>query len=429
MSAKLASLLTAPVLWLQDKKSVFSHMCISWLLGCKLRELPGLKTAATDGVALLADPDFLERCNVETRAYVAAHEASHAILRHIEQFKSLGGTQKGGKDDLFSNTATMRKSNIAMDIWINHALEQQFGSRFSWLDEKGQPVHPMYKDTKTPDSPKGKGKYILPLKAQKEFDLDQHDWYWIFQRLDLPQDDGSGGGEGDGIGGGEDIVVGDEETQRQAEQAAARAVAAAREIAKIPNQQAGNTPEWMKRLIDSMGNSDKNWRKELDDAHTSSRPVDYSFRQLRKPYIYFNAGLPTLSRPGMGRIVCAVDTSGSITGDILTDAATELHAIWKQLRPELIYLLYIDTEVHNPQTLDPDEPFKFEPIGGGGTCFEPAFDWAAKEAENVDLLIYITDGHGSFPAQAPEYPVIWVVLRGGAPSEHFPWGKVVRLAD
>ena len=70
-------------------------------------------------------------------------------------------------------------------------------------------------------------------------------------------------------------------------------------------------------------------------------------------------------------------------------------------------------------------------MGGGGTFFAPFFEHGAKSGEpgETTLLIYLTDGRGSFPRRAPEQPVLWVVTPGGRPSPDFPFGEVARLRD
>jgi predicted metal-dependent peptidase len=43
------------------------------------------------------------------------------------------------------------------------------------------------------------------------------------------------------------------------------------------------------------------------------------------------------------------------------------------------------------------------------------------------VLVYLTDGFGTFPNKTPDHPVLWVVTPGGLESENFPFGNVVRL--
>jgi predicted metal-dependent peptidase len=55
-----------------------------------------------------------------------------------------------------------------------------------------------------------------------------------------------------------------------------------------------------------------------------------------------------------------------------------------------------------------DLPIVIDSRGGGGTSFEPAFEWVEEQDENPTLFVYLTDMFGSFPEYAPDYPVIWV---------------------
>lgn len=41
-----------------------------------------------------------------------------------------------------------------------------------------------------------------------------------------------------------------------------------------------------------------------------------------------------------------------------------------------------------------------------------------------DALVYLTDGHGTFPTQAPSYPVLWGNI---TPNYKYPFGDVVDI--
>jgi predicted metal-dependent peptidase len=85
------------------------------------------------------------------------------------------------------------------------------------------------------------------------------------------------------------------------------------------------------------------------------------------------------------------------------------------------------------EDLDPAGPWYFQPWepvvlprglgGGGGTRFQPVFDWIERERSRPDLLVYFTDAEGEFPPGAPGYPVIWLVKGGG----RVPWGERIQL--
>jgi predicted metal-dependent peptidase len=76
--------------------------------------------------------------------------------------------------------------------------------------------------------------------------------------------------------------------------------------------------------------------------------------------------------------------------------------------------------------------------GGGGTDFRPVFDIIedprkAKEHEMEEFdeppvcVVYLTDLDGSFPAEEPEYPVLWCVPPGVNASRKVPFGEIVAV--
>ena len=62
--------------------------------------------------------------------------------------------------------------------------------------------------------------------------------------------------------------------------------------------------------------------------------------------------------------------------------------------------------------------------GGGGTDFRPVFDWVAERCRRgearPDALIYCTDGWGTFPPRAPDYPLVWGVTPGSHSNSRTP---------
>jgi predicted metal-dependent peptidase len=52
--------------------------------------------------------------------------------------------------------------------------------------------------------------------------------------------------------------------------------------------------------------------------------------------------------------------------------------------------------------------------GGGGTSFDPIFDYIEKNNEDVGGLVYFTDGYGSVSNRSPSFPVLWITT-GQAP--------------
>jgi predicted metal-dependent peptidase len=123
----------------------------------------------------------------------------------------------------------------------------------------------------------------------------------------------------------------------------------------------------------------------------------------------------------------AVDTSGSVDSDLLGRFLSEVRGILRMYPHLDAQLFYADAELHGPYELNEDTVEM--PVGGGGTCFEPFFahQKEAGDAGGNTLLIYLTDGFGSFPESVPEEAVLWVVPPGGLATEKFPFGEVARL--
>jgi len=61
--------------------------------------------------------------------------------------------------------------------------------------------------------------------------------------------------------------------------------------------------------------------------------------------------------------------------------------------------------------------------GGGGTDFRPVFEHTAKLDPPPKCLVYLTDLDGHFPAEAPDYPVVWVTWDQDAKA---PFGETIR---
>jgi len=123
----------------------------------------------------------------------------------------------------------------------------------------------------------------------------------------------------------------------------------------------------------------------------------------------------------------AVDTSGSVEASVLDCFLSELRGIIRMYPHLDAQLFYADAALYGPYELN--EGTMHKPIGGGGTSFLPFFEnqREADDAGGNTLLIYLTDGFGSFPKFIPARPVLWVVPPGGLATEKFPFGEVARL--
>jgi predicted metal-dependent peptidase len=185
----------------------------------------------------------------------------------------------------------------------------------------------------------------------------------------------------------------------------------------------GHHPVGVERPLTESRQSQQDWRAILRDFVAAITPSDYRWTPPNRRHIASGLYLPSVERHGLGEIVIAVDTSGSIGKLELEQFAGEISAISEEAQPEAIHVVYCDAAVQSTQEFTASEPVRLEPKGGGGTDFRPAFEWVAKNDIAPACLIYLTDlcCH-SFP-EPPEYPALWVTDS----RRTAPFGETVRI--
>jgi predicted metal-dependent peptidase len=170
----------------------------------------------------------------------------------------------------------------------------------------------------------------------------------------------------------------------------------------------GHEPAGIGRPLSESRQSQQDWRAILRDFVAATTPCDYRWTPPNRRYIASGLYLPSVERRGLGEIVIAVDTSGSIGKLELEQFAGEISAISEEAQPEAIHVVYCDAAVQCAQQFGPSEPVRLEPKGGGGTDFCPPFKWVAENNITPVCFIYLTDLCCHSYPEAPEYPVLWV---------------------
>jgi predicted metal-dependent peptidase len=170
----------------------------------------------------------------------------------------------------------------------------------------------------------------------------------------------------------------------------------------------GHEPAGMERALEKERNTRVDWRSVLRDFISASRPSDYSWTPPNRRHIARGLYLPSVVRSGIGEIVIAVDTSGSIGAEELQQFAGEITAIAGEVQPDRLYVVYCDASVQAVQEFVPPESIVLSPKGGGGTDFRPPFQWVEQQQLVPACLIYLTDLCCHSYPDPPEYPVLWV---------------------
>ncbi|KKL57713.1 hypothetical protein LCGC14_2232630, partial [marine sediment metagenome] len=126
-------------------------------------------------------------------------------------------------------------------------------------------------------------------------------------------------------------------------------------------------------------------------------------------------------------LVICVDTSGSVSDDMLSKFFSQIAFLGMQLSE--IEVVIADAKVHEHFTYRKglEERLKRSAFGRGGTDFDPAIQYINKNLTHCDGAVYLTDGYCPVPETRCRLPIIWLVTDAedfeGRPKVMCPLGK------
>ncbi len=181
-------------------------------------------------------------------------------------------------------------------------------------------------------------------------------------------------------------------------------------------------PTALELLIKKLKPTKTPWQQILQHIINQYVKLDYSLYPPNKRFLYQNITLPSIYTKKI-TIAIAIDTSASISNELLETFFSEINTILSKLRNYEIILIECDYKIRNIAKYKPMQKLKQSFKGGGGTDFRPVFDYITKSKEDIALLIYFTDAMGYFPQQKPKYPTIWALTH----DIEVPFGKKILL--
>jgi predicted metal-dependent peptidase len=197
----------------------------------------------------------------------------------------------------------------------------------------------------------------------------------------------------------------------------------------IQAKQQGKLPAGLERLYQEIFAAPKvawydelrNYLYQIDGYNYRDIPPNKRHRKVMLPSVYGEEI----------KFTFAVDTSGSMSDTDLKLAANELEGIFGSFESCKIRVIACDAAVTSDELWEGYSSLQEDVVkmrkmfkGGGGTDFRPVFDI---QDEDTTLLIFFTDGYGSFPDHAPPYDVIWIRREGDLAVESFPFGRVLTI--
>lgn len=133
--------------------------------------------------------------------------------------------------------------------------------------------------------------------------------------------------------------------------------------------------------------------------------------------------LEYVENPKVKKLFIAIDTSGSVKGDVVQKFIEKTYNILKSTdffgKNTEIHIIQCDSDIKDVKVLKNQEEIE-EYIkniilkGFGGTDFRPVFKYVdeifeSSQRNEVNGLIYFTDGEGVYPVQMPKYKSVFVI--------------------
>jgi predicted metal-dependent peptidase len=149
------------------------------------------------------------------------------------------------------------------------------------------------------------------------------------------------------------------------------------------------------------------------------------------PAVHSSTGLVCAGRRtrSAGDIVLVLDTSGSIGALTYSKFLAQAQSILDDLKPDRLILLSVSHVVCDAVILEPGDMVPDKLKGGGGTAFQPAFDWVEAYDIDPDVMVYLTDGlsHDRSELRPVDYPLLWISTY--TPVKDYPIGDVIEATD
>jgi predicted metal-dependent peptidase len=156
---------------------------------------------------------------------------------------------------------------------------------------------------------------------------------------------------------------------------------------------------------------------------------DYTFTRPNRRSWSMPGGiiLPGQKNDTTVKVHCCIDTSGSMTDEMLREFLSEVKGIMTQFKDFELYLWTFDTRVYNFQKFtmaNANDIDSYVPGGGGGTSFEVNFDFMKENQIVPDRFVMFTDGYPNDSWGDPNYcDSLFIVYGQGAPKS--PYGQTV----
>jgi predicted metal-dependent peptidase len=320
-------------------------------------------TACTNGRDVMYGRGFVETLTDQELAGVVLHENLHKIYQHAWLWRSLWKENP-------------KLANQSADYVINIEIKD--------LEKE----HP--------------GFIALPKSGLYRKDFRGMDTGEVYRRL---KEEGEEGGEG-----GFDEHEFDQLSEEDKAQLGKEVEQAIRQGALMAGKMGGDES----RVIGELTAPKIDWREQLQEfmSAVSQGHDDSTWRKPNRRWLGQDLYLPSSISESMGSLVIGIDTSGSVSGPMVSAFLSEVVGICQNVSPEVLHFVECDATIQSHKVFDQGSLDQLGAItelhGGGGTDMRVIFDHVVKNNLKPEAVIVLTDGYTSWPGELP-CPTLWAI--------------------
>ena len=323
--------------------------------------IPKVDTAYTDGKQIVFSAQYLKDLDLEAFLFVMLHETWHIALGHCT-------------DPIFQQIAQdyPDELNRAMD----HVINLMIKSQGIFVDATKYCCDPQFENM---DVMKVFHKILDP--SAKEEKPENPEMPSDVQHSPFPDD--------------------------QAKEDFNNMIMGALTVAEQLGSDAGDLPAEIQRRINDLRKPKLKWQRQIAALFSGRNNRKINPGKARRKYLPA-LHLPSYKRIKAGNLTIALDVSGSLSEEQLTELYSEVHSLYTQLNLKSLRLLQFNTQiVSDVMTSSLKEFNAIEIRGHGGTNIDPVFNYL--KDEKTDALLIYTDGEFTPYTEAVKHKVIWVI--------------------
>jgi predicted metal-dependent peptidase len=318
------------------------------------------QTAATDGRNFYYCEEFIQKLDDDELVFLFGHEVGHCVFDHM-------GRRGDRQPQVW---------NMANDFLVNDMLiENNVGKKITTVPILWDPKYRGKTSEEIYDE-------LMKNATKIQVTLDMH-----LDGTGAETEDGKGS---DGKSKSSGIKI-DEETAKKIRDELKEAVLQSAQAAG-----AGNVPGGIKRMIQQFTAPKMRWQDLLRIQLESILKNNYTFMKPSRKAWHTGAVLPGMLPAEQLDVCIAIDTSGSITDEMVSDFLGEVKGMLELYNSYAVKVFCFDTSVLAEADFSSDggdDILDYQPQGGGGTDFEVC--WEHLKANDIvpKQFIMFTDGY------------------------------------